>query len=86
MGVVSRGVLCGEPNNAGIYTRVKKALKWIFHYASDGDCSFQKARSMSKGQRSIVSVFEKKFTTTTTTASTTTSSTSTTTDPDLVYP
>ena len=88
IGVVSRGELCGRPNRAGIYTRVKTALKWIFSHASDGKCGLEQG---GDGQR-LISVRSRTTTTTTTkktprsTQSTRTSSTSTTTDPSLVYP
>merc|ERR1712050_426106 len=39
IGVVSRGHLCGRRNHAGIYTRVKMVLRWIFHHSNDGKCS-----------------------------------------------
>ena len=87
IGVVSRGELCGRPNRAGIYTRVKTALRWIFSHASDGKCGLEQG---GDGQR-LISVRSRTTTTTTkktprSTQSTRTSSTSTTTDPSLVYP
>ena len=38
IGVVSRGKGCAAHNQAGIYTRVKKKLRWIFKYITDGNC------------------------------------------------
>ncbi len=38
IGIVSRGKGCAGFNQAGIYTRVKKKLKWIFKYINDGNC------------------------------------------------
>ena len=83
VGVVSRGFLCGRQNHAGVYTRVKMALRWIFYHAGDGKCG-----GGGTGHR-LVAVSGRKTTsrrTTRSTASTKTSSTSTTTDPSLVYP
>lgn len=38
IGVVSRGKGCAAHNQAGIYTRVKKKLRWIFRYITDANC------------------------------------------------
>jgi hypothetical protein len=33
---VLTGSLCARQNSAGVYTRVKTALRWIFQYAKQG--------------------------------------------------
>ena len=38
VGIVARGKGCARKNTPGIYTRVKKYLRWIFKHASDGKC------------------------------------------------
>ncbi len=35
---MSRGKGCAGFNEAGIYTRVKKKLKWIFKHIRDDNC------------------------------------------------
>ena len=87
VGVVSRGNKCGELNRAGVYTRVKTALKWIHHVASDGKCSGgPDPYKPIEGGSSDSNATASSSTSERSTSSTTTSTTTTTTDPDLVYP
>ena len=92
VGVVARGTSCAEQNQAGIYTRVKTKLAWIFKHADSGQCSDNEDASQGFGDYSRAKNIPTRQTPTTTTQRTTvptktpelTSSTMTI-DPDVDY-
>lgn len=90
VGVVSRGASCAEQNQAGVYTRVKTKLRWIFKYAESGRCDSeipQKGfRLAGVGSKHTTTTSTSTSTTTATTPRTTSSTTTTTTTPPFVDP
>lgn len=69
VGVVSRGASCAEENQAGVYTRVKIKLRWIFKHAGVAKCN---AKSFSFRRQALGRPTTLAPVKTTTTVSTTT--------------